>query len=113
MTLPGIASLGDVRGKRVLLRRADLNAPLAGGVVADDLRLNAALPTIKALRDAGARVVLCSHLGRPKGKVDTNYSLAPVVVRVFRNCWERRYSWLKMSSVRPHKLLLPHRHPER
>lgn len=81
MTLPGLDTLPDLAGKRVLLR-ADLNAPVSDGVVTDDLRLNAALPTIRALQERGARVVLCSHLGRPKGTVDPKYSLTPVAARL-------------------------------
>ncbi|MGC9665753.1 phosphoglycerate kinase [Planosporangium sp. 12N6] len=66
-----------VRGRRVLVR-ADLNVPLADGRISDDGRIRAVLPTLTALRDAGARVVVCSHLGRPKGAPDPKYSLAPV-----------------------------------
>ncbi len=67
----------DVRGKRALVR-VDFNVPLEGDRITDDTRITAALPTIEALRRAGAAVVLMSHLGRPKGKPDPRYSLAPV-----------------------------------
>jgi phosphoglycerate kinase len=71
----------DVAGKRVLLR-ADLNAPLSDGRVSDDLRLEAALPTLRSLLERGARVVLCSHLGRPTGFEDARLSMAPVAARL-------------------------------
>ncbi|HEU5320819.1 MAG TPA: phosphoglycerate kinase [Methylomirabilota bacterium] len=68
-------------GRRVFLR-ADLNAPLADGAVADDTRLRAVLPTLRHTLEAGAAVVLASHLGRPPGRPDPRYSLAPVADRL-------------------------------
>jgi phosphoglycerate kinase len=72
-----------VSGRRVLVR-ADLNVPLekSTGEITDDGRIRASLPTVQALRDAGARVVVAAHLGRPKGAPDPQYSLAPVAVRL-------------------------------
>jgi phosphoglycerate kinase len=74
--LPKIDDL-EVADKRVLVR-CDLNVPLSGGEITDDLRVRAAIPTLKALLDKGARLVVCSHLGRPKGKVVEGLRLAPV-----------------------------------
>jgi phosphoglycerate kinase len=73
--------LGDVRGKRILVR-SDLNVPLDGTRITDDGRVRASVPTIKELSDAGARVVVVAHLGRPKGEPEERYSLAPVAVRL-------------------------------
>ncbi|MEU9703441.1 phosphoglycerate kinase [Streptomyces sp. NPDC047981] len=70
-----------VAGKRVFVR-ADLNVPLAGTTITDDGRIRAVLPTVKALAEAGARVVVASHLGRPKGAPDPAFSLAPAAARL-------------------------------
>ena len=75
------AGLGDVAGKRVLVR-SDLNVPLDGTRITDDGRIRASVPTIKALADAGARVVVTAHLGRPKGAPEDRYSLRPVAERL-------------------------------
>ena len=79
--MSGIDSLGDLRGKRVLVR-SDLNVPLDGTTITDDGRIRASVPTIRQLSDAGARVVVVAHLGRPKGAPDPAYSLRPVAARL-------------------------------
>ncbi|MBQ7721201.1 MAG: phosphoglycerate kinase, partial [Clostridia bacterium] len=71
----------DVSGKRCLVR-CDFNVPLKDGVITDDKRIVGALPTIKYLIEHKAKVILCSHLGRPKGEFNMKYSLAPVAKRL-------------------------------
>lgn len=75
----------QLKGRRVLVR-ADLNVPLDGGTVTDETRIRASLPTLDLLTEAGARVVLMSHLGRPKGSPDPDFSLAPVARRLASLC---------------------------
>jgi len=79
--LPELEDLGPVEGKSVLVR-ADFNVPLSAGRITDDLRIKAALPTLRWLVDNGAKVTACSHLGRPKGPDDPSASLAPVKARL-------------------------------
>ena len=81
LTVPRLEDLPIKRGARVLAR-FDFNAPITDGHVEDDLRIATALPTIEWLRDRGAVVVTCGHLGRPKGKVDPQYSMAPIARRL-------------------------------
>ncbi len=71
----------NVKGKRVLVR-CDFNVPVKDGVITDENRITASLPTIKKLIDEGAKVILCSHMGKPKGEVKPELSLAPVAVRL-------------------------------
>jgi phosphoglycerate kinase len=81
VTLRTIESLGSLHGKRVIVR-CDLNVPLKDGQITDDGRVRASLPTLKALVEQGARLVIVSHLGRPDGQVNPQYSLAPVAARL-------------------------------
>ena len=79
--MKSIDDLGDLRGKRVLVR-SDLNVPLDGSTITDDGRVRASVPTIQKLVEAGARVAVVAHLGRPKGAPDPAYTLAPVAQRL-------------------------------
>ncbi len=80
MSIPNLASL-DVKGKRVFLR-CDLNVPLKDGLITDDGRIKASLPTINTLLESGASLVICAHLGRPKGERKPELSLAPIAIRL-------------------------------
>lgn len=79
--VPVLEDLGDVTGSHVLVR-CDFNVPVQDGVITDDLRIRAALPTINWLTEHGAKVTTCSHFGRPKGLPDPKYSLDPVRARL-------------------------------
>jgi phosphoglycerate kinase len=81
VTLRTIDSLGPLAGNRVVVR-CDLNVPLQDGVITDDGRVRASVPTLEALAGQGARVIVVSHLGRPDGAPDPKYSLAPVAARL-------------------------------
>jgi phosphoglycerate kinase len=76
-----VSDLGDLAGKRVLIR-CDLKVPLDGQTITDDGRIRASLPTLNALRDKGAKIIVLAHLGRPKGQVNRKYSLAPAAKRL-------------------------------
>jgi len=105
----------DVAGKRVFLR-LDLNVPIKGGLIKDDSRIKAALPTLNHLLDRGAAVIACSHLGRPKGKVLPEVSLAPVAARIRELLPGREVLFAqdvvgpdasaKLSSLKPGQVLL-------
>lgn len=81
MPLRTLESLGELAGKRVLVR-CDLNVPLRDGEITDDGRVRASLPTIQRLIEQGAKVIVISHLGRPKGEVNPEFSLAPAAARL-------------------------------
>jgi phosphoglycerate kinase len=76
-----LSDLGEIAGKRVLLR-CDFNVPMENGTVSDDGRIRAAIPTIQRLLELGASVLICSHLGRPEGQVNKEFTLAPVAARL-------------------------------
>ena len=79
--MKSVSDPGDLAGKRVLIR-CDFNVPLDGTTITDDGRIRAALPTLSALLNAGAKVMVLAHLGRPKGEVNPKYSLAPAAARL-------------------------------
>ena len=79
-----VADLGDLQGKRVVIR-CDINVPLADGKITDDGRIKASLPTLNQLREAGAKVIILAHLGRPKGAPEAKYSW-PRPRSVCRSC---------------------------
>jgi len=81
LVLRSLSALGELESKRVLLR-CDLNVPLAEGVITDDGRIRASIPTIRHLTSEGAKVIICSHLGRPDGQKVERYSLRPVADRL-------------------------------
>jgi phosphoglycerate kinase len=78
MAFRTLDDMGDIHGKRVLVRE-DLNVPMADGIVSDDMRLRSTVPTLSELADRGAIVLVLAHFGRPKGKVTSELSLAPIV----------------------------------
>ena len=98
MTLRTLESLGSLAGKRVIVR-CDLNVPLKDGAITDDGRVRASLPTLNALIDQGARVVVISHLGRPDGAPDAKYSLAPVAAAALASCSASRVAFATTPSA--------------
>ena len=87
----------DVRGRKVIVR-CDFNVPMDKDVITDDTRITAALPTIKYLIGEGAAVILMSHMGRPKGKPDMKYTLAPVAARL-SELLKQEISFISSPSV--------------
>ena len=79
--LPRLEDLGDLTGRRVIVR-CDFNVPVANGAILDDFRIRSALPTLRYLQDAGAKVTACSHLGRPGGRAGPTLAMAPVRERL-------------------------------
>ena len=79
--LPRLEDLGDLTGRSVIVR-CDLNVPVANGAILDDFRIRSALPTLRYLQDAGAKVTACSHLGRPGGRAGPTLAMAPVRERL-------------------------------
>ena len=79
--MKSVQDLGDLKGKRVLIR-CDFNVPLDGDTITDDGRIRAALPTLTQLKDAGARVIVLAHLCRPKGAPEPKFSVAPAAKRL-------------------------------
>ena len=92
----------NVKGKKVLVR-CDFNVPLKDGVITNDNRIQAALPTIKKLISDGGKVVLCSHLGKPKNGPEAKFSLAPVACQMGRSLPSSSLcsSWQSTSSAWP------------
>ena len=88
----------DVKGKRVLMR-VDFNVPMQGGVVTDDKRIRAALPTIQYVLDQGASLILMSHLGRPKGGPDPEFSLKAAAEALGQAAGQGRSRWRPRSSA--------------
>ena len=95
----------DVKGKRVLVR-CDFNVKMENGVITSDKRIVASLPTIQYLIKNGAKVILCSHLGRPKGQVNPEFSMKPVAARL-SELLGLKVKRLTMLSARALMLLPP------
>ena len=96
----------DVKGKRVLMR-VDFNVPLDGGRITDDRRIVQALPTIKSVIDRGGRLILMSHLGRPKGGPEAKFSLKPLRRAPRPSCWASRWRSPPTASARRSRSWLP------